>query len=94
MGSLPEVNVERQDGTDERRAETARAPIGHRRCTMRVIRDQRQGIVLVYEIEPSATDTRPRSLVFESGEWRAQIDHYPADWRHLADEELLALRSE
>lgn len=59
---------------------------------MRLIRDQQQGMVLVYELEPSVADAGPRSLVFESGQWNTRLDHYPAEWRRLPDGELLALR--
>ena len=63
---------------------------GSRRCTMRVVRDSQGGMVLVYEAEPAA-HAGPRHLIFESGSGRMRLDRYPADWRVLADQDLLAL---
>ena len=85
--------MEPQETTEERRAVTARTPAGYRRCAMRLIRDRNQGMILVYELEPSVADAGPRKLMFESKEWCARLEHYPAEWRRLADDELLALRT-
>jgi hypothetical protein len=58
---------------------------------MRLIRDKQQGLILVYELEPAIVNAGPRSLVFESGAWSARLEDYPADWRRLTDEALVAL---
>lgn len=71
----------------------ARASLGNRRVAMRLIRHPDQGMVLVYEREPSFTDTSPRTLIFESGTSCTRLFQYPSEWRRLSDEELLALPS-
>jgi hypothetical protein len=58
---------------------------------MRLLRDQ-QGMVLVYELEPSVKDTAPSVLVFESPGRSARLEHYPKEWKDLSNEQLLALR--
>jgi hypothetical protein len=81
------------ESTTGQRASAAHTPAGYRRCAMRLIRHQQLGMVLVYELEPSVADAGPRSLVFESGQWSMRLEHYPAEWRRLPDEELLAMRT-
>lgn len=47
---------------------------------------------LVYELPPSHLDRRQSpSLVFESETTVRRVRDYPANWRALGDEELLAL---
>ena len=60
---------------------------------MRMLRDPNQGMVLVYETEPAAGVRETSSLVFETGSWRARVEHYPPEWRKMSDQELLDLRS-
>ena len=83
--------MEPQEISTERGSATAHAP-GFRRCAMRVIHDERCEMVLVYELEPSAADTGPRTLVIESRDWSSRLTSYPTSWRSLRPEELLALR--
>lgn len=83
--------MEPQEGTTGQRTAATHTPAGYRRCAMRLIRDQHEGMVLVYELEPTAADAGPRTLVFESGQWRSRLGDYPADWRRMADDQLLAL---
>jgi hypothetical protein len=46
----------------------------------------------VYELPPLPFDRRnSSSLVFESDNAVRRVRNYPLDWRHLSDEELLAL---
>jgi hypothetical protein len=85
--STPEIT------TTEQRASAAHTPAGYRRCAMRLIRNQQLGMVLVYELEPSVADAGPRTLVFESGKWSMRLEHYPAEWRRLPDDQLLAMRT-
>lgn len=91
--STPESTPQGTPGsTTEQRAAVARTPAGYRRCAMRLIRNEQLGMVLVYELEPSVADAGPRSLVFESGQWSMRLEHYPAEWRRLPDDELLKMR--
>ena len=47
---------------------------------------------LVYELPPAPFDRRSSpSLVFESEDTVRRVREYPADWRTLAEDELLAL---
>lgn len=64
----------------------------NRRVAMRMIRDPLQGMVLVYQLEPTAQDHRPPALVMETGEWCVKLEDFPANWRELKDDELLKLR--
>ena len=68
---------------------------GHRRHAMRLLRDESEEIVLVYELTGMRT-TDPRMLVIESrgGQSVSRLEDYPANWRQLRDIELLALRSQ
>ena len=62
---------------------------------MRLLRDESEEIVLVYELT-GMRNTDPRMLVIESrgGQSVSRLEHYPANWRQLRDIELLALRSQ
>ena len=84
---------------DRRSEQTTAAPsessTGSRRHAMRLVRDNDEGFVLVYELTGlHASD--PRSLVIEWGGGRqiVRLYHYPANWRQLKDHELLGLRPE
>ena len=55
---------------------------------MRMVRTSKE-MVLVYQ--PEVSTTAP-ALVFESGGGTVSLDHFPDDWRHLSDRELLRLR--
>ena len=85
--------VEPQANTGEHRtvSRLTTPPEGFRRCAMRLLRDQ-HGMVLVYELEPSVKDSGPSMLVFESPGRSAKLEHYPAGWKGLSNDQLLALR--
>lgn len=67
----------------------SRETIGGRRAAMRVVQAGMRMIV-VYEQEPATIDGE-RALVFESGDSITRLAHYPAEWRKLKDDDLLAL---
>lgn len=62
------------------------------RYAMRVIHEDGRGVVLVYETGFTSSANGPRTLVFEWANASAELAQYPAEWRKLGDEELLALR--
>lgn len=69
------------------------ATTGARRHAMRLLRDEHDAIVLVYELTGlHASD--PRLLVFEweGGRSIARAESYPSNWRELKDATLLELR--
>ena len=68
----------------------SRETVGGRRAAMRVVTAGSR-MVIVYEQDPTASDTGPRMLVFESGDSIVRLAEYPAEWRKMRDEELLAL---
>ena len=61
---------------------------------MRLIRDEFEDIVLVYELT-GVTEGDPRTLVIESSSGKSvtRLMHYPPNWRQLRDSALLALRT-
>jgi len=69
----------------------SRGTLGGRRAAMRVIRAGTR-MVVVYEQDPIASDAGPRTLVFESSGSVISLTRYPADWRTMTDEAVLALR--
>ena len=89
LASTPEVNVEPQ----HRRTEPGLAATAGRRHAMRLVRDEYDEIVLVYELSGMlATD--PRVLVIEraANQSITRLSEYPANWRDLKDHDLLSLR--
>jgi len=70
----------------------ARSTRASQRYAMRVIHEDGRGVVLVYETAMTSTGNGPRTLVFEWANASAELAQYPADWRKLGDDELLALR--
>ena len=66
---------------------------GARRHAMRLLRDEHDAIVLVYELH-GLLATDPRTLVFEweGGRSIARAGSYPANWREFKDPALLELR--
>ena len=58
---------------------------------MKVLHRKSQGMVLVYELEPTIVNAGPRLLVFESVKATKQLEKFPDDWRKLSDDELIAL---
>jgi hypothetical protein len=86
-----EVRME-QRKSQEIVALNARTTQGTRRTAMRVMHRKSQGIVAVYEQDPTAADAGTRKLVFETGKERAQLTSFPLEWQRLSDDELIALR--
>ena len=86
--------MEPQEGKERSSAQSlGGAPsLGGQRAAMRMVKDERDDVVLVYELEPSKTNTEPPALVFESRKERSRLSEYPSDWRRLTPEQLLALR--
>jgi hypothetical protein len=86
--------VEPQDRTTQR-VDTSTTTTGSRRHAMRLLRDEYDEIVLAYELT-GLTEQEPRSLIIESSGGRAvtRLHRYPAHWRQLKDDDLLALRSQ
>ena len=74
------------------RAITSRGSVANRRCAMRVVHTKGEGMVVVYELDPTASDAGPRILVFETLGNVERLEQYPEQWRLLEDDELLALR--
>ena len=68
-----------------------RASVGNRRTAMKVLHRKSQGMVLVYELEPTIVNAGPRLLVFESVKATKQLEKFPDDWRKLSDDDLIAL---
>lgn len=73
-------------------APSARPTLGTRRTAMRVMHRKSQGIVAVYEQDPTANEAGTRTLVFESATSCARVVNFPAEWHRLSDDELVALR--
>ena len=70
---------------------SARNTLGARRTKMRVLHRKSQGIVAVYEQDPTLDDTT-RSLVFESPVKCTRLSQFPAEWQRMSDDELIALQ--
>ena len=77
----------------ERSKERSGAPSLGQRTAMRMIKDERDEVVLVYETEPSKTNQSPPTLVFESRRECSRLERFPSEWRRLTPTELLALRT-
>ena len=83
---MPERSIKDLEGTASRSSRASQ------RYAMRVIHEEGRGVVLVYETSLSASGNGPRALMFEWANASAELAQYPADWRKLGDDELLALR--
>ena len=68
-----------------------RASVGNRRTAMKVLHRKSQGMVLVYELEPTVVNAGPRLLVFESVKATKHLEIFPDNWRALSDDDLIAL---
>jgi hypothetical protein len=86
-----EVNMQ-QRNSREIAPPSARPTMGVRRTAMRVMHRKSQGIVAVYEQDPTAAEAGIRTLVFESVTSCARLSSFPAEWQRLSDDELVALR--
>lgn len=82
---MPERGAKEQEGA-------TRPSRASQRYAMRVIHEDGRGVVLVYETGMTSSGNAPRMLVFEWANASAELAQYPADWRKLGDDELLALR--
>jgi len=70
---------------------SARNTLGARRTKMRVLHRKSQGIVAVYEQDPTLDDATPK-LVFESPAKCTRVTRFPAEWQRMSDDELVALQ--
>ena len=70
---------------------STRNTLGARRTKMRVLHRKSQGIVAVYEQDPTLDDSA-RTLVFESPVKCTRLSQYPVEWQRLSDDELIALQ--
>ena len=82
--------MQRRDSGNDWGKPKSRETIGGRRAAMRVVQVGAR-MVIVYEQDPTASDSGPRTLVFESGDSIVRLEEYPAEWRKMADSDLLAL---
>lgn len=78
--------------SQELRAPSARSTLGARRTKMRVLHRKSQGIVAVYEQDPTADEVGARTLVFESPAKCVRLSQFPAEWQRLSDDELVAIQ--
>lgn len=73
-------------------APNPRQTLGTRRTAMRMMHRKSQGLVAVYEQDPTAAEAGTRKLVFESLTSCTRIENFPSEWHRLSDEELAAIR--
>ena len=66
--------------------------LGERRTQMRVMHRKSQGIVAVYEQDPTVDEAGSRTLVFETPKVCTRLAQFPAHWQLLSDEELIKLQ--
>lgn len=78
----------------EMTAPTARQTMGRRRTKMRVMHRKSQGIVAVYEQDPTVNEAGKRTLVFETPASCTRVAAFPEEWQRLSDDELVALQRE
>ena len=82
--------MQRRDSGSNWGKPKSRETVGGRRAAMRVVQVGSR-MVVVYEQDPIAADSGPRTLVFESGDSIVRLTAFPADWRKMRDEDLLGL---
>ena len=70
---------------------SGRNTLGARRTKMRVLHRRSQGIVAVYEQDPTLDDAKP-TLVFESPAKCTRLSQFPADWQRMSEDDLVALQ--
>jgi hypothetical protein len=70
---------------------STRSTLGARRTKMRVLHRKSQGIVAVYEQDPTLDDAAP-TLVFESPVKCTRLSQFPAEWQRMSDDELVSLQ--
>ena len=81
-----------QRNSREMPAPSARTSAGFRRTAMRVMQRKSQGIVAVYEQDPTVARAGQRSLVFETPRSCTRVTQFPEGWQRLSDDELVALQ--
>lgn len=69
-----------------------RETMGSRRTAMRVMHRKSQGIVAVYEQDPTASNAGTRTLVFESASQCTRVTNFPPEWHRLSEDDLVALK--
>lgn len=80
-----------QRNSKEMPAQEARNTLGLRRTKLRVLHRKSQGIVAVYEQDPTPAETE-RTLVFETPAQCTRITQFPDYWQRLSDDELVAIQ--
>lgn len=83
--------MERRDSR-EIPAPSARHTMGTRRTKMRVLHRKSQGIVAVYEQDPTVAEAGSRTLVFESTTKCTRVTDFPPEWQRLSEDELVAIQ--
>ena len=68
-----------------------RLTLGTRRTAMRMMHRKSQGLVAVYEQDPTADQAGKRALVFESLVSSTRLENFPSEWHRLTDDELTEL---
>jgi hypothetical protein len=85
-----EVNMQ-QRNSRQIAPPSVRSTTGARRTAMRVLHGKSQGIVAVYEQDPTVAEAGKRTLVFESAVSCARLRDFPVEWQLLTDDALAAL---
>ena len=78
--------------SQEMTAPSPRTTAGFRRTAMRVMQRKSQGIVAVYEQDPTVADAGKRLLVFETPKCCTRVTQFPEAWQRLSDDELVAIQ--
>ena len=78
--------------SQDTRPQSPRSTLGVRRTKMRVLHRKSQGIVAVYEQDPTADEMGSRTLVFETPAKCTRVAHFPPEWQRLSDDELVAIQ--
>lgn len=81
-----------QRNSREITAPSPRTTTGFRRTAMRVMQRKSQGIVAVYEQDPTVTDAGRRTLVFETPRSCTRVTQFPETWQRLSDDELVEIQ--
>jgi hypothetical protein len=81
-----------QRNSREMAAPSTRTTAGFRRVAMRVMQRKSQGIVAVYEQDPTVADAGKRSLVFETPKCCTRVSQFPDGWQRLSDDELVEIQ--
>lgn len=86
------VNVQRRNSKSGLNAPRVRNTVGGRSASVRVLMDQLNGMIVVYEQDSLPSEAGPRTLIFEGQSSILRLESFPAAWKRMEDEALLALR--